>query len=103
MFKRIRNWFKREAPAAAPATAPAELPRLHAEPDPKVAPGKRVYHEYFVADAAVGNAWPWRARVYTAGGAILEETGHAATRRAACQAAITWAERKKASVRKGME
>lgn len=87
------SWFKRSPKVGAPAAAPS------AKPDAKVAPGTRVYHEYFVDDQPVNGRHVWLCRVYSAGGQVHEMTGSEETNHGACQSAIAWAETVKATLR----
>ncbi len=75
---------------SAPEKVPAE-PVVMA-PDPRGAPGTRVYHEYFVGEQRdIDHLFPWLCRVYAQNGAVNEKTGLADTREAASNAALSFA------------
>jgi hypothetical protein len=90
MLKAITRLFG-SAPAAPAVIVP--------EPDPRGAPGTRVYHEFFVEDAPRADGWHWLCRVYAANGAATEHGGVAESQLLARNAAITWAAKTKAGLR----
>lgn len=73
--------------------------KLSAKPDPKGAPGTRIYHEYGVSEAPVNGKYGWTCRVYAANGEAHNMTGWAETDRQARIDAINWAESHKATLR----
>jgi hypothetical protein len=93
MFDKIKALFSKPA-----APTPA-VPKLAAKPDPRVEPGKRVYHEYFLEDEPRPQGWYWLCRVYARGGEVNERAGHEQTRIEAGKAAIAYAETTKAVLR----
>jgi hypothetical protein len=97
----IRSTFKSlfaGQPTAQVEDTPAPAPAL-TQVDATLAPGSRVHHEYFVADAPNSDGkWPWRARVYADNGAVNEEHDAADTPDLARNAALTWCARVKAQL-----
>ena len=103
-MKWLDRLLGRTAAPPAPSAEVRQLPRkaadrLSAPPDPKGAPGTRIYHEYFADREPINGAHHWHARVYTPGGGVHESRGSASSHRAACQAAIAWADGMKKSLR----
>lgn len=89
----LQRLFGTEPAPAAPA--PVEM-----APDPRGAPGTRVYHEYFVGEQrASDNRFPWLCRVYAQNGAVTEQRGDADTREAARNAALSFAALTKRALR----
>ena len=74
-------------------------PGIVATPDPRGAPGTRIYHEYFVEAEPVDGRFPWRARAYAANGQPMESSGSEETEHAARAAAVAWAEATKTTMR----
>lgn len=72
---------------------------ISVSPDPRGAPGTRVYHEYFVDPEPTDGRWRWHCRVYGADGKPIETTGSEETEHAARAAAVVWAEATKATMR----
>lgn len=97
----IVQWFKdRMAPAkASKAIAPASNGRPHAAPDPRGAPGTRVYHEYFVTQCVDGVRYEWHCRVYSQNAEVTEHRGIADTEQAARSTALWFAARTKLALR----
>jgi len=92
-LKNMQNMF-----AGSPVTLAEDTPAL-TQVDATLAPGSRVHHEYFVADAPNADGkWPWRARVYADNGAVNEEHDVADTPDLARNAALTWCARVKAQL-----
>lgn len=90
----FKNMFGQQATEPASEAAPA-APQVAAT----LAPGSRVHHEYFVADAADADGkWHWHARVYADNGAPNEQGGSADTHEFARNAALTWCARIKAQL-----
>lgn len=89
MFEKIKAAFSKPKPAV----------KLDAKPDPRGAPGTRVYHEYFLEDEPRPQGWHWHCRVYAQNGAVTEREGHEPSRLDAGRAAIAWAEATKAGLR----
>lgn len=110
MLELLKSLFRRTQ-GKGPAPTVESLPpltevrpqgvKLSAPPDPKAAPGKRVYHEYFVGDAPQPDGqWRWDARVYVDGKKPVLGEGFAKSRYRAGEAAINWATAKKVELRK---
>lgn len=74
-------------------------PAIAATPDPRGAPGTRIYHEYFVEAEPIDGRFPWRARVYAADGQPREMSGSEESEHAARAAAVAWAEATKTTMR----
>lgn len=81
MFEKLKAMF-----AEAPAAEVVETP----EPILRDANGRRVYHEFFIADApdTDGN-WQWTARVYSSA-PPKEGRGAQQTQATATAAALAW-------------
>ncbi len=84
---------QQESAAVAPA------PAIEAAPDPRGAPGTRVYHEYFVFEPGADGRCGWLCRVYAQNGAVNEKTGDAVDAEAAKNAALTYAALTKRALR----
>ena len=79
--------------------APAEV----AEPVAPVLPSNirdGIHHEFFLDDEPVNGRYGWLCRVYARGGVMHQTSGSEETNAAATQAAIDWAESKKAELRR---
>ena len=70
---------------------PTPEPAVEAAPDPRGAPGTRVYHEYLVEQRAMDLRFSWMCRVYAQNGACTEQEGVADTADAAKNAALSFA------------
>ena len=93
IWQKIKAWFASwfEEKKIEPLDATGK--RLYfIAPDPRGAPGTRIYHEYFLGDRPLPNGqWGWLARVYSANSEVTEQSGSEATQDSAREAALNWA------------